>query len=131
MGKTYLLDSNVVVDILKGHLTSNQSADLKEALNAKPVISVITQIEILTWQPKQEPIKKLLLDFVNASIIIPLDEKIAQKTIDIRRRFPKNPKLPDAIIASTAIVNDFTLITSDKIGFSKIPELELVHPFSA
>jgi hypothetical protein len=120
-----------VVDILKGHLASNQSADLKEALKAKPVISVITQIEILTWQPKQESVQKLLLDFISASVIIPLDEEIAQKTIDIRKRFPKNPKLPDAIIASTAIVNGFTLITSDKIGFTKIPELELVHPFSA
>jgi predicted nucleic acid-binding protein len=49
MGKTYLLDSNVVVDIIKGRLDLNQSNDLKEALNAKPVISVITQIEILTW----------------------------------------------------------------------------------
>ena len=131
MGKTYLLDSNVVVDIIKGRLDLNQSNDLKEALNAKPVISVITQIEILTWQPKQESVKKLLLDFINASVIIPLDEKIAQKTIDIRKRFPKNPKLPDAIIASTAIVHDFTLITSDKVGFTKIPELKLINPLSA
>jgi predicted nucleic acid-binding protein len=60
-----------------------------------------------------------------------LDEKIAQKTIDIRKRFPKNPKLPDAIIASTAIVYDFTLITSDKIGFTKIPELKFINPLSA
>lgn len=131
MGKTYLLDSNVVVDIIKGRLDLNQSNDLKEALNAKPVISVITQIEILTWQPKQESVKKLLLDFIHASVIIPLNEKIAQKTIDIRKRFPKNPKLPDAIIVSTAIVYDFTLITSDKIGFTKIPELKLINPLSA
>ena len=130
MGKTYLLDSNVVIDIIKGDLTPQKVPSLREAFNAQPIISIITQIEILTWQPKDDSIKKLLADFVAVSIIIPLDERIAQKTIELRRQYSKNPKLPDAIIASTAIVNNLTLISSDKVGFPKIVELDLINPFN-
>jgi len=37
-------------------------------------------------------------------------------------------KTPDAIIAATAIVNDFTLLTSD-VDFNRIPNFRILKPF--
>ena len=43
-------------------------------------------------------------------------------TIEIRKKYAI--KLPDAIIASSAIVNDLVLLTADK-GFERVKELKL------
>jgi predicted nucleic acid-binding protein len=40
-------------------------------------------------------------------------------------------KLPDAIIAATAIVNDFTLISHNFKDFLKITELHFINPYLA
>ena len=64
--------------------------------------------------------------FVNASNIIPLSDIIVDECIQIRRN--ARVKTPDAIIAATAIVNNYTLITSD-LGFNRIPNLTVVNPF--
>ena len=62
-----------------------------------------------------------------ASIITVLDlnasdRALKNKIIEIRNFY--KIKLPDAIVAATAIINDAELITSDK-GFSKVKELKL------
>jgi predicted nucleic acid-binding protein len=48
---------------------------------------------------------------------------IKKCAIMVRRKY--GTKLPDAIVAATAIENSVPLITADK-GFSKIKELKLV-----
>lgn len=49
--------------------------------------------------------------------------KIKTQTIQLKKKY--NIKLPDAIIASTALVYEVPLVTADK-AFSKIKELDLV-----
>jgi predicted nucleic acid-binding protein len=39
------------------------------------------------------------------------------------------PKLPDCIIAATALVHGLTLITANKRDFSNIPGLTIINPF--
>jgi len=50
------------------------------------------------------------------------------KAVDIRKTF--KTKLPDAIIAATAIVNNLSLITRNTKDFEKIQELEVVDPYT-
>lgn len=57
-------------------------------------------------------------DFVESSSVFPLDNEVVEKTIKIRRKY--KIKLPDAIIAATAIVFDFTLISRNDNDFEKI-----------
>jgi predicted nucleic acid-binding protein len=57
-----------------------------------------------------------VLDLLSSDIIL------KNKIIEIRNTYKL--KLPDAIIAATAIINNAILITADK-GFKKVKELQL------
>jgi len=54
---------------------------------------------------------------------IPLSAEVKQKTIQLRKNY--RIKLPDAIIAASAIVNKTSLMSNDK-QLSKIEELKLI-----
>ena len=54
-----------------------------------------------------------------------IDINMMIKTEVIRLRRPYSLKLPDCIVAATALYMDLPIITSDK-GFKKIEELNLM-----
>jgi predicted nucleic acid-binding protein len=95
------------------------------ALNTMPNISVITEIEALSWVSADKPKEEIVKSFINDANIINLTSEIVKKCISIRRN--RKIKTPDAIIAATAIVNNYTLITSDT-DFDKIPDLKIIDP---
>jgi hypothetical protein len=86
-------------------------------------ISVISEIELLGFQgiTLNEEVK--LKSLLNNCLHIDLNNKIKEQTIQLKKQ--NQIKLPDAIIAATAIVNKVPLVTADK-GFSKIPGLNLI-----
>ena len=55
------------------------------------------------------------------------EEIIVNKTIHIRQK--QKIKLPDAIIASTALANGLVLISRNTKDFTNIPGLEVVNPY--
>ena len=57
----------------------------------------------------REKVRKLLPNFT----IIPLDDAIKTTAIKIRRSGSPRPKLPDSIVAATAVVLDASLVTQD------------------
>jgi predicted nucleic acid-binding protein len=59
--------------------------------------------------------------------VIEISSGIKQKTIEVRKN--SNIKLPDAIIAATAIQNDLTLLTRNIKDFTKVKELKVYNPF--
>jgi predicted nucleic acid-binding protein len=69
-------------------------------------------------------------DFVNELIllfnVIFVDQKIASSVIDIRKKI--HIKLPDAIIAATAMVDNLCLITRN-VEYFKKTECALLNPF--
>jgi predicted nucleic acid-binding protein len=95
---------------------------LSEIIDDEINISVINKIELLGF----EKVEVELVDFVNCSNIFALTDEIVDKTIDVRRIFKL--KLPDAIIAATALQNGLTLITNDGRGFKNIEGLSVVNP---
>jgi predicted nucleic acid-binding protein len=68
-----------------------------------------------------------LIDFVAFATIFPIDDRTTDKTIELRRKY--KIKLPDAIIAATAIANNFTLITHNIKDFQKIEELQIINSY--
>lgn len=64
-----------------------------------------------------------LLELINDCWSIGWNEEIKLETIRLRKNY--KIKLPDAIIAATAIANDIPLVSAD-IGFSQIKELDLI-----
>lgn len=66
-------------------------------------------------------------EFLSLGIMYPLSREIADKCILIKRLNPKI-KVPDAIIAATAIVHGHTLLTSNIDDFKKIAGLSIQEP---
>jgi len=125
MGKRYLIDTNIVIDYLENKLPE-PSLSLIDRLSIQ--ISVITRIELLVWPKATESKLAILNSFINASEVLLLNESIILKTIEIRKNH--YTKLPDAIIAATAIVNDLSILTRNLTDFEKIDGLVAIDPYA-
>jgi len=122
MGKRYLIDTNVVLDFMGNRFSQEVRIALASIIDDEINLSVINQIELLGFSMVEQD----LVDFVNCSNISPMDDDIVQKTIDVRRKY--KIKLPDAVIAATAIFCGFTLITSNTKDFRAVSGLEVINP---
>ena len=125
MGR-YLIDSNVISNYFAGVFSVNAMFFLTDVIDKTPNLSVITKIEALSWRNPDIAKENIVRLFVQNSNIIPLSDIIVDECIQIRRN--GRVKTPDAIIAATAIVHDYTLLTSD-LGFRRIANLTVVNPF--
>lgn len=128
MKSEYLWDTNTVIYFLQRQfpLLAEQKVDAILAAN-KPDISVITEIELLSWRLAAEDDINTINIFLSGSQIHQLDNDVKLQTIEIRKQ--TRLKLPDAIIAGTAIVYNKTLITRNTADFKKIPNLKTLDPF--
>jgi len=96
---------------------------LSEIIDNEINISAINKIELLGFSF----VEQTLIDFVSFAEVYPIDDETIEKTIDIRKKHKL--KLPDAIVAATAIINDFTLITHNVKDFQKITELYVIDSY--
>ncbi len=56
-----------------------------------------------------------------------MGDEVVEQTIRLRKEY--KIKLPDAIIAATAINHNLTLITRNEKDFEKISEVDFINPF--
>jgi len=124
MGKEFLMDTNTVIDYLDNRLPEKAN-ELIDGIHSS--ISVITRMELLSWSGATEMQILILKEFINASDVLALDEPVILKAIDIRKIY--KTKLPDAIIAATALVNKLTIITRNLKDFEKIKGLDVLNPY--
>jgi predicted nucleic acid-binding protein len=106
MGASYLIDSNAVIDYMSGKLPAAGMAFMNEVVNMGPKVSIITKIEVLGFNAPPSSIQ-LLIDFMNDSEILALTGLVADQTVELRKQY--KVKLPDAIVAATALANDLML----------------------
>ena len=128
MGKSYLLDSNVIIGYLAAKIPQDGMKAVSEIVDQIPNISVISQMEVLRFNDTPEN-EATLERFISASVIYPLNNNIVKRTIELCKQ--NKIKLPDAIIAATALTEGFTLVTRDTDDFKMIPNLELLNPFDS
>lgn len=123
MGLSVLLDTNAIISLLK-----NENAVLQLVSDANLVmISIINEFEFKSFSNLTEHDLKLLDEFLKQVLIVDLkrsDNTLIKTIYNLRKTY--QIKLPDAIIAATAITFQASLITADK-GFSKINELKLIQ----
>ena len=117
MGQRYLLDTNVILDFMGEKLPAKSEVFLSKIIDEQINISAINKIELLGFSKPEQ----ILLDLVSFAEVYYVDDEIIDKTIELRRKY--KIKLPDAIIAATAIVCDFILISHNFKDFQKITEL--------
>ncbi len=122
----YLIDTNTVIDYLGRKMPEMGMAFLNAVLDAAPTVSVITKIEVLGFNAPTEH-SLLLENFMNDVSLIELNAAIVQRTIAIRKLY--KTKLPDAIIAATALVHELTLVTRNTADFKNIAGIKLLDPY--
>ncbi len=123
MGATYLIDTNAISDYMAEKLPIAGLIFMDDVVNLHPTISVMTRIELM-GQNRVNATK--FLPFINVAEIHALEESIILQTIALRRA--RRIKIPDAVIAATALVYDLTLITHNTSDFEGIPSLRLIDP---
>jgi predicted nucleic acid-binding protein len=115
-GTDFFADTNALIYLLNGNPC------MSPFLHNKLSFSIISEMELLSFNKitseEESNIKSLLSDCKE----ITLTGEIKEKAIEIRKKY--KIKLPDAIVAASAIVNNLPLITADK-GFNQIKELKL------
>ena len=126
MGKRYLLDSNTVIDYIAGLHPDKAVQWLNQLIDEEINVSIITKIEVLSFEPEKDDNYTTLVDFFEASNIFELTNDIVNKTIQIRQK--QKIKLPDAVIASTALVNGLILVSRNTKDFKSIPDLVVLNP---
>ena len=92
-----LLDTNTALYLLGGRLAEPLPA-------GEYFISVITEIELLSYPSLEARHERQIQGFLNEVVIVDLNSEVKQVAIKLRRAH--RLKLPDAIIAATAIVTD-------------------------
>ena len=127
MGQKYLIDSNVLIDYMADLIPAKGSGFVENLFNTQFFISVVTKIEVLGYNDLPHKISAMS-SFVSLSEILPLNETVTEKTIDLKRLFRKM-KLGDAIIAATAIAGNLALITRNVDDFKFIPNLTVLNPY--
>jgi hypothetical protein len=109
-----LVDTDVFVDHLRG------ARPFKPG-NHRAHYSVITRAELVAGTTATHAVDTLLAPFRE----IPVDRPIAERAGRIRRE--TGVRLPDALIAATAIQAGLGLITRNRADFERIPGLRLRH----
>lgn len=80
-------------------------------------------MELYAYHSNNDASLKILTSFLNSVTIINIDDKVKIKAIELRKK--TKIKLPDCIIAASALAYNIPLITADK-GFKKIEDIDLI-----
>ncbi len=123
----YLMDTNVVIDYLGNKLPASSMDFMNDVIDAVPHISVITKIEVLGFNAPEQHYT-ILSDFINDAIVFDLSNNVVEASIVIRKKY--KTKLPDAIIAATALVYDLIVISRSISDFKNIDGLKVIDPHS-
>ena len=99
---------------------------MNSLIDSIPNVSVVTKIEVLGFNAAGE-YYSLLSDFMNDAVIFDLSEEVVNHSISLRKRY--KIKLPDVIIAATAISFNLVLITRNIKDFNGIKGLKTVNPW--
>lgn len=121
-----LVDSDILIQYSRGDLVA---ANWLETVSQSHeiAISVVTEIELLFGSRDKGHLKEtrqLLATF----IIVQIDETVSKRTSSLIEKYCLSHRLemPDALIAATALVNNFELGTINKKDFRFIEGLRLI-----
>ena len=122
MGQNYLIDTNAIIDFAANKLPTKGHAFLANVIDNNPCISFVNKIELLGFSD----VSPSIIAFTQATEVTGISDTIIQQTIDIR--LAHKIKLPDAIIAATALTLDMQLITRNEADFKRIEQLNIINP---
>ncbi len=113
-----LIDTNIALYLLKG------DQQLAGYLEGKTIyISFVTELELLSFPKLSSKEEKSIQEAISEWQVFNLSPDIKKYTVDIRKAY--NLKLPDSIIAATALFGNVPLFTADK-AFDKLESVNTI-----
>ena len=119
----YLIDTNIIVYYLKGEQVA---VSFLRTNRGKLSISSITWMETLSY-PFSADEDLVVRKFLQEFRLIEISAPVMELTVEIRRM--KKMKLPDAIIAASAIQNHLILVTRNIKDFNGT-KVKTLDPFA-
>lgn len=113
-GVRAILDTNAVIYLQKGWIEDSLPA-------GEYLISVITEIELLSFAGLNDAQRGWLQQLIDDLEVVEIDRAVKQCAIALRR--DHHLKLPDALIAATALTRDAVLLTNDS-QLANLPGLQ-------
>lgn len=108
-----LVDTDVCIDHLQG-------IERLPSRRTKLAYSVVTRAELLAGPNEQHAATRRLLAPLTE---LPVDRRVAERAAAVRRDC--GLRLPDALIAGTALIHDLTLLTRNRADFRRVPDIRL------
>lgn len=124
---SFLFDSNVFIYHFNGALGAYGQSLLKQGLVKGGAFSVISRIEVLGFSQPPEELEKASRLFAGLNQI-ELNADIVAQTIILRQL--RKIKIPDALIAASALHLRLPLVTHNTRDFQWIAELKLIDPLA-
>ena len=125
MGQKFLIDTCTVVKYLDEILPPEAISFMDALVDDDSKVSFITKIELLVWNPPIAEDIKVRKEFLAGSEIHYINNEIIEDAIQIRKT--TNIKLPDAIIAATAMHNNYVLLSTNDNDFNKVVPMGLKY----
>lgn len=122
----YLIDTNVISDFLTNSFNDEGTAFISTILDTEPIISFITQIELLSWKADNNA-ENMIVSFVKGCEVKGVSAEIINHCVKIRRI--NKLKTPDAIIAATALAFNYVIVTNNTKDFDNIKGLKIINPY--
>lgn len=119
-----VLDTNILIEILKNNTQTLQTV---EALDGELCVSAITVMELYFGARDKMELSKLK-KFIELFNLIEIDSAISHQATLLIEKYAKSHHLdiPDALIASSSVVNNIPLMTYNRKDFKYIDGLKLL-----
>ncbi len=124
-----LIDTNVLIHALSGNAQAPILSRMDDAIADQARYSVVTRMELLGWNGHTADSRRETEALLVQLMEIPLTPAIVALVIDIRSTI--TIKLPDAIIAASALAENLPLMTCNTGDFKRIAGLVVIDPFVA
>ena len=80
----YLIDNNVISNFFTVSFSENAMRFISEVINEIPNISVITEIEALSWLAPDAVYETIIQEFIEDANVLPLSKEVIAECVQIR-----------------------------------------------
>lgn len=132
----FVVDTNIVIYTLKGYEKIVAVMEKLEDDSVEVLYSTIVEAELFSFHELTKEQKAKIRAILNLGEIIDVDSKVALKAAELRsisrKNYQRKLKLPDAIVAATAVLCSAVLITRNVEDFNHLIDhsLHIWNPFA-
>jgi len=124
--KPLVFDSSALILFLNDALPPETVDLLYHCLHSRRlVVSAVVRAEILAWPSHSAMSLATALALLDACQLVAVNAVVADEGARIRRE--TGLKLPDALIAATAVLQSAALVTANAKDFRRVPGLTLIE----